>query len=140
MEVMVQPYLQEITTQGEWSLIFFGGAFSHAVIKRPARGDFRVQAEHGGTVVRAAPPDHVLHAATAAIAALPIKPLYARIDGVERSGKLLLMEAECVDPYLYFELDAAAPHAFAVSLEEAIKPPRKVTAVAPRNLRPNPPT
>ena len=34
---------------GEWSLVFFAGRFSHAVLKRPAAGDFRVQAEHGGS-------------------------------------------------------------------------------------------
>ena len=49
--VMVQEFLSEIQDGGEWSLMFFGGEFSHAVVKRPATGDFRVQVEHGGSAV-----------------------------------------------------------------------------------------
>ena len=47
--VLVQPFLGEVQSEGEWSLLFFGGCYSHSVIKRPHRGDFRVQREHGGT-------------------------------------------------------------------------------------------
>src|SRR5690606_11631898 len=45
---LIQPYLPEITTQGELSLIFFNGIFSHAVQKKPKAGDFRVQRQFGG--------------------------------------------------------------------------------------------
>ena len=40
-------------TRGEWSLVFIDGALTHAVVKRPASGDFRVQAHYGGTSARA---------------------------------------------------------------------------------------
>lgn len=36
---MIQPYLRTIETQGETSLLFFGGEFSHAVNKRPVPGN-----------------------------------------------------------------------------------------------------
>ena len=55
-DAMVQPYLPEIEDEGEWSFVFLDGEFSHAVVKTPARGDFRVQAEHGGAAARREPP------------------------------------------------------------------------------------
>jgi glutathione synthase/RimK-type ligase-like ATP-grasp enzyme len=48
--VMVQPLIDEIEREGEWSLVFFAGRYSHAVLKRPRDGDFRVQREHGGSL------------------------------------------------------------------------------------------
>ncbi|MBS2021857.1 MAG: hypothetical protein JST92_05565 [Deltaproteobacteria bacterium] len=105
---LLQPFIPEIQTQGEWSLIFFGGTFSHAVIKQAKPGDFRVQAMFGGTFRRVEPPAHVLSAAQKALEAMPQKPLYVRIDGVERGGEFLLMEVEAIEPYLFFP---AAPEA-----------------------------
>jgi glutathione synthase/RimK-type ligase-like ATP-grasp enzyme len=119
-DLIVQPYLSEVITSGEWSLMFFCGEFSHAVVKKPARGDFRVQAEHGG-VSRAATPTHkILKSARRAMAALPEVPLYARIDGVEASGRFLLMEAECIDPFLFFSLNPDAPRMFARCLSTVL--------------------
>jgi len=33
--VLVQPYLEAISSEGEWSLIFIANTYSHAVLKRP---------------------------------------------------------------------------------------------------------
>src|SRR2546426_12755122 len=55
-DVMVQPFMSEVRDAGEWSLLFLGGRFSHAVLKRPAAGDYRVQWEFGGTAVTMARP------------------------------------------------------------------------------------
>ncbi|MGH7451608.1 MAG: ATP-grasp domain-containing protein, partial [bacterium] len=52
---MVQQFVDEVTSNGEWSLLFFGGKYSHAVLKRPRDGDFRVQADFGGTSHRLEP-------------------------------------------------------------------------------------
>jgi glutathione synthase/RimK-type ligase-like ATP-grasp enzyme len=49
-DALVQPYLEEIGRRGEWSFVFFGGSYSHAVLKVAAEGDFRVQHEFGGDV------------------------------------------------------------------------------------------
>ncbi len=46
---LVQPFQPEIQTEGEWSLIFIDGEYSHAVLKRPAAGDYRVQNDFGGS-------------------------------------------------------------------------------------------
>ncbi len=100
---LVQPFLPGIVEEGEHSLIFIDGQFSHGLIKRPAPGDYRVQSLYGGwdTAVTPAPDD--LAAAEKVIAGLPFPaPLYARIDLVRGSdGTLLLMEAEVIEPFLY---------------------------------------
>lgn len=102
--VMVQPLVQEIEREGEWSLVFFAGRYSHAVVKLPRTGDFRVQHEHGGTFESAQPTDAVIAAAARVIAAVPVStepPLYARVDGCIVGGELLLMELEVLEPELF---------------------------------------
>src|SRR5690349_19662675 len=47
-QAMVQPFLPSLETDGELSLIFVEGEFSHAVRKRPHPKDFRVQSIWGG--------------------------------------------------------------------------------------------
>jgi glutathione synthase/RimK-type ligase-like ATP-grasp enzyme len=69
--VMVQPLVTEVERDGEWSLVFFAGAYSHAILKRPRSGDFRVQREHGGTLETATPAASVIAAAERALAAIP---------------------------------------------------------------------
>lgn len=114
---MVQPFLPEIVDEGEWSFVFLGGEFSHAVLKTPAHGDFRVQEEHGGRTVRREPAPALLAQARDALIAGPRPCLYARVDGVRRGGDLLVIELELIEPSLYF---AHAPGA-AKKLAEAIK-------------------
>ena len=106
--VMVQPFVPEIL-EGEWSLDLPGGELSHAVVKRAADGDFRVQHDFGGTVEAGVPAGALVAEAHAALAAAAdatstrVKDiLYARVDGVERDGRLMLMELELIEPVLFF--------------------------------------
>src|SRR5262249_42901503 len=73
--LMVQPFLEEIRDRGEWSLIFIDGVFTHAVLKRPGPGDFRVQSRYGGRSAPADAPGHLIATARQALAALPSAPL-----------------------------------------------------------------
>ena len=100
---MLQPFLPAIQNEGEYSLIFIDGEFSHALIKRAAEGDYRIQSLYGGTEEAITPSAEDLSAAAAIIALLPFAaPLYARIDMVRGpENSLLLMEAEMIEPYLY---------------------------------------
>lgn len=110
---LVQPFLPEIQSEGEWSLMFLGGEYSHAVLKRPAEGDYRVQDDFGGIAVLTDPPPAVREGATAALAALEPRhtPVYARVDGVVIAGRFLLMELELIEPYLFLPLSpTATPH------------------------------
>lgn len=98
---MVQEYLTSIETEGEWSLMYFAGEFSHAVRKTPARDDFRVQMEFGGTVHASDPPEFLRVFAGAALARLPFPAVIARIDVVANLGNPILMELEAIEPELF---------------------------------------
>lgn len=121
--VMVQPLVEAIERDGEWSLVFFAGRYSHAIVKRPRTGDFRVQREHGGTIAIARPTDAVVAAAERALAAAPggaDPPLYARVDGCVVDGDLLLMELEVLEPELFLRCAPDAADRFAEALLERL--------------------
>jgi glutathione synthase/RimK-type ligase-like ATP-grasp enzyme len=118
---LVQPFLDEIARVGEHSLLFFGGAFSHAAIKTPAAGDFRVQMQFGGTHRAVEPPPAMLRAANDVLAALPTPTLYARIDGVERDGRFELMEVEVIEPYLFFPGSPGAIDRFVAAVADLLQ-------------------
>lgn len=106
-DAMVQPFVASLPREGERSLIFFDGELSHAVRKRPAAGDFRVQPDFGAVTTAEEPGAAELAVAEAALATLGATPLYARVDLVSGDdGTPWLMELELVEPTLYF---AAAP-------------------------------
>ena len=106
--VIIQPMIDSVTTKGEYSLLLFDGKLSHAVIKRPKSGDFRVQPHLGGITESCAPPQGGEKLAHAALAAAPAHATYARIDMVEGAdGELMIMEMELVEPALFL---AEAPH------------------------------
>jgi len=98
---MVQPFLEQIVDEGEWSLVFFGDRFSHALLKRPAVGDFRVQERHGGSVAGADAPAGLRADAERVLAAFGHDVLYARVDGVRVADRLVLIELEVLEPVLY---------------------------------------
>lgn len=117
---MVQPFLPEIVSEGEWSFIFLGGEFSHAVLKTPAHGDFRVQEEHGGKTDRRVPPPALLAQARDAVIAGPRPCLYARVDGVRRGGDLLVVELELIEPSLYLSYAPGAATKLAAAIKERL--------------------
>ena len=100
---MIQPYLPSIESEGETSLLFFGGQLSHVVEKRPVPGEFRVQVQYGGGYVAlAGPPAGALALAERTLAAIGEDLLYARIDMARGAdGGWLLMEAELIEPDFY---------------------------------------
>ena len=101
--MMLQPFLPQIQSDGEYSFLFVDGQFSHALVKLPTAGDYRVQSLYGGSEQPLDPAPTDLAAARAIIEAIPHElPLYARIDMVRgEDGGLLVMEAELIEPYLY---------------------------------------
>jgi glutathione synthase/RimK-type ligase-like ATP-grasp enzyme len=121
--VMVQPFLPELARDGEWSLMFVGGDYSHAVLKRPRGGDFRVQHEHGGSAEPRTAPAHVVAAARTIVAQAPDRWLYARVDGVEAGRRFVLVELEMLEPSMFFNADRAAPSRFAEAVRQACGTP-----------------
>ena len=100
--VMVQQFAQEITEEGEWSLVFFDKQYCMTALKTPKKGDFRVQSELGGTITYPEPPAHIIAEAKAILDSYTETILYARMDGIIHNGHFQLMEAELIDPELYF--------------------------------------
>lgn len=96
---MAQPFLPEIA-DGELSLVFFDGEFSHAIRKTPKEGDIRVQPEHGGIVTAATPTHGEVAIAQRVLEAADRDLLYARVDLV---GDGLLIELEAIEPRFFFE-------------------------------------
>ena len=112
--MMIQPFLPSIATEGECALIFFDGAYSHTVVKRPKSGDFRVQPHLGGSTEPSDPPSGAVELAQAALAAAPAEATYARVDIVRgRDGDLLIMELELIEPALFLDVAPNGEDAFA---------------------------
>jgi len=103
--MIVQPLIEEIARTGEFSLMLFDGEYSHAVVKRPRSGDFRVQEYHGGvTLPCEAPPAGAVRLAQQALRAAPAKASYARVDIVpDDEGVLRIMELELIEPALFLD-------------------------------------
>ena len=115
-DVMVQPFVPEIQTTGEWSLIFIDGEYSHAVRKTPTEGDFRVQTGFGGRSVTDEPGSAVLEAARRVLDAAPTPWLYVRVDGIETDAGFILLELEMLEPALFFSHSASGTERFAESI------------------------
>lgn len=116
---IAQPFLHSVVEQGEYSLFYFGGDYSHAVLKTPKKGDFRVQEEHGGNITAYQPDEELREAGSRAIRAIGRPLLYARVDLVYlASGKPAVMELELIEPSLYFPYNAESPRRFAQALHQ----------------------
>lgn len=117
-EVMIQQFLKVIRTGGEGSFIFFGGRFSHAVVKKPKAADFRVQDDFGGKAFRQVPGQHLVNQAESILQAIDKVPLYARVDAIKIDRKLILMELELIEPVLFLGMDEEAPDRFAKAITQ----------------------
>lgn len=120
---LMQPFIPEIQNQGEISFVYIDGEFSHAALKRPAEGDFRVQQEHGGSAELFHPDSALLNQADRIAAAVwrVRDSLYCRIDAVARDGKLVLMELELIEPELFLGLAEGAAERFAKAIVRRVQ-------------------
>jgi glutathione synthase/RimK-type ligase-like ATP-grasp enzyme len=117
-----QPFLHQITTDGEYSVFFFNGRYSHCIRKLPTAGDFRVQEEHGGRIAPATAPSDMLDAAHLAMRTVVPSPLQARVDLVRLDdGTPAVMELELIEPALYLRTDSQAPARFVDAVEEWVR-------------------
>ena len=122
-DVLLQVYVPEVRQHGEWSLVFFEGRYSHAALKRAAPGEFRVHIEWGGTVERSEPPPALVREAQAVIDALDLGATYARVDGTEVDGHLVVMELELIEPELFFDCHPDATTRLADALSRVLRVP-----------------
>ena len=119
---MIQPFMPAIQSEGEWSLLFFAGEFSHAVLKTPKSGDFRSQPDYDAHLRVLAPPAEAMLLAADAVDFIGAdRLLYARVDMVrDDQGRFCLMELELIEPDLYLKYSEGAAdrlkHAFEVAM------------------------
>jgi len=117
--VLVQKFVEEVRTTGEWSFILFDKTFSHAVLKRAEAGDFRVQNNFGGSVETSLEPAPALvREAQRNVKSIAEDLTYARVDGVEIAGELCLMEFELIEPVLFLKhRELAAQGVYQISID-----------------------
>jgi glutathione synthase/RimK-type ligase-like ATP-grasp enzyme len=149
-DYIVQEFMDEIQSDGEYSLIFFSDRYSHAVKKTVSSGEFRVQEQFGGTSTPVQPDGHIIRQAQKILQTLkkftatapadmhspdtrfPLRSLpkadilYARVDGTVRNGIFFLMELELIEPVLFFNNDEGAIKRFTSALLEKIPSPRPI--------------
>lgn len=110
--MMIQPVAEQIHTEGEYSLIFYAGKYSHAVLKKSAEDSIFIHEERGGSIQAIDAPESFIVEASKTLEKaekiIGIMPTYARVDGLSIDGEFVLMELECVEPEMYF---TRSPHA-----------------------------
>ncbi len=115
-DVLVQPFVPDVSISGEVSMIYFGGEFSHAIRKRPKSGEYRVQDHHGGTVHPHVPTIEEQDTASAALSVTPKATMYARVDLVSLDNKPVVMELELIEPALFLSSSPSGTQKFAEKL------------------------
>ena len=113
---MAQPYLPSVASEGELSLVYVRGELTHSLRKVPARGDFRVQPQYGGTHEAEELGAVVREIAAGAVAVAPSQPLYARVDVVGTDDGPAVIELELIEPALYLDVAPAAAETIADAL------------------------
>jgi glutathione synthase/RimK-type ligase-like ATP-grasp enzyme len=119
-DLILQKFIPEIQTHGEISLIFFNKKFSHAVIKTPKEGDFRIQSQFGGIYSPYDPSTQTLNIAQNIVHHVGEKLLYARVDGILIDDEFHLMELELIEPDLYLDFAAEAQSKFVDEIIHAL--------------------
>jgi hypothetical protein len=118
---VVQPFIENIRSEGEFSLFYFNKQFSHAIQKIPQRNDFRVQEEYGAKITAVDPEAALQKTADQVMQFVDPLPVYARADFVRGpDGHFLLMELELIEPSMYLRMDAEAPWRFAEAFHDYV--------------------
>ncbi|MDX1517095.1 MAG: hypothetical protein R3288_09665 [Woeseiaceae bacterium] len=119
---IVQPFLDAVVSEGEYSLFYFGDEYSHAIVKTPKQGDFRVQEEHGADIVAVTPTPELIDVANGVLSLVAPQPVYARADFVrDARDRYCLMELELIEPSLYLRMDNGAPARFANAFDAHVR-------------------
>jgi len=102
-DFMVQEFQKNILSTGEIAVMLFGGEYSHSVLKKAKKGDFRVQDDFGGSVEIINPSLEIIELAEKTVKSLKTMPLYARVDIIFDNGSNpVISELELIEPELWF--------------------------------------
>ena len=120
-DFIVQEFQKNIIKSGEIAVMLFGGKYSHAVLKKAKKGDFRVQDDFGGTVETITPSKEIIDLAEKAIKKLNPTPLYCRVDVIlNNQNKAVIIELELIEPELWFRFKITAAEKLAMYIKEFI--------------------
>lgn len=111
-QIVLQPFISEIQSSGEISLIFFNGTFSHAIRRQPAKNDWRANSQYQVEISAVDVVENIIAAASNTLATLPEMPVYARVDGTIIQCEFLLNELELIEPALYLDKVEGATERF----------------------------
>ena len=102
-DFMVQEFHKNILSTGEIAVMLFGGEYSHSVLKKAKKGDFRVQDDFGGSVEKINPSLEIIELAEKTVKSLKTMPIYARVDIIFDNGSNpVISELELIEPELWF--------------------------------------
>ena len=102
-DFMVQEFQKNILNSGEIAVMLFGGKYSHSVLKKAKKGDFRVQDDFGGSVEKINPSLEIIELAEKTVKSLKTTPLYARVDIIfDNDNNPVISELELIEPELWF--------------------------------------
>ncbi len=119
--MMLQPFQNSIVEKGEISLMIINGKYTHAVLKKAKKGDFRVQDDHGGSVHIYTPTSKEIIFAEKAVKASIEFPVYARVDIIsDNDGQLAIVELELIEPELWFRNYPEAANYLAEAIKNII--------------------
>lgn len=97
-DVLVQPFVESVSSYGERSMVWIDGELSHAIRKTPR---FAGDAERVDGPLPIA--DDEASIALAALAPIADRLLYARVDlARDANGQPMVMEMELIEPSLFF--------------------------------------
>ena len=120
VDLLVQPFLASIVDEGELSLFYAAGEFTHMVRKVPATGDIRVQPEFGSDVRPEEPSDEARETSRMVLDAIGRELPDARVDLVRaEDGTLRLIELEIIEPQLYLRWAPETARTFASAIADA---------------------
>jgi len=107
-DYLVQPFMPEVTNEGEYRFIFIGGELTHTILKT----------QKATSLVKPAPA--LTHQAADVLHTVETNLLYARVDGINRNGIFILMELELIEPILFFDMNQKAAAIFARALKNVV--------------------
>ncbi|ABR74276.1 glutathione synthetase [Actinobacillus succinogenes] len=118
--IILQPYIPEVASNGETSLIFFGGEFSHAIKRQPAENEWRANSAYGVQISAQKVSENIILQAQNVLTTLPEMPNYARVDGTIIGERFLLNELELIEPALYLDRDKSSVSRLAKAIKNII--------------------
>jgi len=107
--MMIQEFQQQVLEKGEVSFVVIGGTFTHAILKKAKRGDFRVQDDFGGKLHPYQASEKEIAFAEAVVSRCRQQPLFARVDAIwDNHNQLVISELELIEPELWFRFNPEA--------------------------------